>query len=120
MDYYKYFYSCEHYNKDVKVPQRADLELVCLDEEQQQFNQLVFAPDPVTGNPTSVVAFMLSGADEGFKQYVKDKLLKAVPNGSMADSAEEAMDCIKPNCVSIEQYHEFMQDYVRNQMVVTE
>lgn len=82
------------------------------DPEQVKFTKLVFAPDPETGNPCSDVSYMLTGTDEGFKQFVKQKLFQPGAEVPLAESADEALQLVKPNMVSEDQYLKFMNEYV--------
>lgn len=95
---------------------KNDFRLVALDEEQKSFVQIVFAPSPETGNPVSAVAYMMSSSDEGFKNYVRENLLSAVTDGSMAENADDALAVVKANLVTSEEYLDFMSAYVIEQM----
>lgn len=110
----KYFLSTRNESKPVN---KNDFRLVALDEEQQNFTKIVFAPSPETGNPMSAIAYMMSSQDEGFKNYVRENLLSAVTDGSMADSPEEAMDVVKANLVTPESYLDFMESYVKSKLI---
>lgn len=109
---------CSAYDPAIyeEAPNKNDLNLVEFDEDNLKFCQMVFSPDPVTGNPMSEVAYMLSGADDGFKQYLKDKLFTPVPQGSLADNPDEAMALVKKASYTPEQYNDAIHDYVLNMM----
>lgn len=94
-------------------------DVVRVDPEMEKFQSLVFAPDPLTGNPTSDVHYLLYGTDEGFKQYVKQRLFTPGSFGAVASTAEEAEKFVKPNVVTREQYLSFMKDYVTSHMFET-
>lgn len=89
---------------------------VVADVEQARFYQLVFECDVETGNPRSDVSYLLTGHDEGFKQYIKDNLFKPNPQGSLADTPEEAEALIKPNLMTAEMFASAAKDYVVNMM----
>lgn len=93
---------------------KLDYNLFDIDSEHDEFITLVFSPDPVTLNPQSDVAFMMSSADEGFKDFVREKLLR--PNGSanavLADSVEESEVLVKPNIMTANQYYNYVREYV--------
>ena len=90
---------------------------VISDIEQEKFYQLVFSPDPETGNPCSDVRYLLKGTDEGFKQFIKDKLFKANPEVELAETAEEAELLLKKNIMTSEQYAEYVKEYVTNMYI---
>lgn len=88
-----------------------------MDEENLKFCQMVFSADPLTGNPQSEIAYMLSGSDEGFKQFIKDKLFNPIPQGSLAEDADTAMQLVHKNAYTQEQFSEICRDYVTNMMI---
>lgn len=90
------------------------------DPEQVKFIKLVFAPDPETKNPCSDVSYMLTGTDEGFKQFVKQKLFQPGAEVPLADSADEALHLVKPNMVTEDQFLSYMNEYVRENAFVLE
>lgn len=113
----KAFYS----NRDRKNdPSPGSVVIPSADLESLKFIRLVFAPDPDTGNPVSDVRYMLSGTDEGFKQFVKDKLFRAGAPAVLADDPDEALAIVKPNAMTEDQYLSFMNVYVRSKMVQEE
>lgn len=89
---------------------------VVADVEQAKFYKLVFAPDPETGNPCSDVSYLLSGTDDGFKQYIKEKLFQPNPSGAMAEDSEVAEAMIKPNILTSSAYAEYAKEYVSNML----
>ena len=89
------------------------------DPEQVKFTKLVFAPDPETKNPCSDVSYMLTGTDEGFKQFVKQKLFQPGAEVPLADSADEALQFVKPNMVTEDQFLTYLNDYVRENAFVS-
>lgn len=91
-------------------------DVVRVDPEMEKFQSLVFAPDPLTGNPTSDVHYLLYGTDEGFKQFVKQRLFTPGTSGAVAATAEEAEKFVKPNVMTREQYLSFMKEYAVSQM----
>lgn len=95
-----------------EVVNKNTLDMIVFDEENLKFCQLVFSPDPLTGNPTSEVAYMLSGSDEGFKQFLKDKLFNAIPQGPLADNPDEAMQLVKKNAYTQDQFVDICKQYV--------
>lgn len=101
---------------DNEVFNQYDGQEVVADVEQARFYQLVFEPDVETGNPRSDVSYLLTGHDEGFKQYIKDNLFKPNPQGSLADTPDEAEVLIKPNLMTAEMYAQAAKDYVVNMM----
>lgn len=110
----KAFYS----NRDRKNdPSPGSVVIPSADLESLKFTRLVFAPDPDTGNPVSDVRYMLSGTDEGFKQYVKEKLFRAGAPTVLADDPDQALAVVKPNAMTEDQYLSFMNEYVRSQMI---
>ena len=90
------------------------------DPEQVKFTKLVFAPDPETKNPCSDVSYLLTGTDEGFKQFVKQKLFQSGADVPLADSADEALQFVKPNLITEDQFLTLMNDYVRENAFVRE
>ena len=90
------------------------------DPEQVKFTKLVFAPDPETKNPCSDVSYMLTGTDEGFKQFVKQKLFQPGPEVPLAESADEALQFVKPNMVTEDQFLTYLNEYVRENAFVRE
>ena len=83
------------------------------DPETKRLQELVFCPDPETGNPRSDVSYLMTGADEGFKAFIKEKLLQpGVNQGLLADTPDEAMQFVKPSIMSSEQYYNEMRNYV--------
>lgn len=87
-----------------------------IDEDNVKFCQLVFSPDPLTGNPQSEVAYMLSGADEGFKAFLKEKLFNAIPEGQLAETSDEAESLVKKNIYTQEQFANVCREYVTRMM----
>ena len=90
------------------------------DPEQVKFTKLVFAPDPETKNPCSDVSYLLTGTDEGFKQFVKQKLFQSGADVPLADSADEALQFVKPNLITEDQFLTLMNDYVCENAFVRE
>lgn len=106
-----------HFYKPIDLDRRPlfkplDVQFIPLDEETSQLQKLVFAGDSTTGNPVSDVTYLLSGADEGFKQFIKDKLLSAQPQMPMAETADEAQQLVRHNLMTASQYEEYCRDYV--------
>lgn len=85
--------------------------------DQRSFYELVFSPDPVTGNPTSDIQYMLSGSDEGFKQYIREKLMQSVPSGSLVDDVEVSEALVKRNLVTENEFLSYAREYVLNNFV---
>lgn len=108
----------EDFYKGFKLEEKSEavnknsLDMIVYDEDNLKFCQMVFSPDPLTGNPTSEIAYMLSGSDEGFKQFLKDKLFNAIPQGTLADTPEEAMQLVKKNVYTQEQFADICKQYV--------
>lgn len=98
------------------APNKNDFNFAEIDKENEEFLQMVFKPDPVTKNPTSEIAYMLSGADEGFKQFLKDRLFNAVPQGALADDPDEAAALVKHNLMTQEEFANVTRDYVVNML----
>lgn len=70
----------------------------------------------MTGNPQSEIAYMLSGSDDGFKQFLKDKLFNPIPEGSLAEDSDTAMELVHKNAYTQEQFTGICRDYVTNMM----
>lgn len=96
---------------------KNDYNIIDMDEDNLKFCQMVFSSDPLTGNPQSEIAYMLSGSDEGFKQFLKDKLFNPIPEGSLAEDADTAMQLVHKNVYTQEQFAEICRDYVTNMML---
>lgn len=85
-----------------------------LDEENKSFTALVYAQDPITYDIRSDIGFMMSSADEGFKQYVREHLLSPTPVGALADTSDEAESLVRKNLMTSEQFYSYARDYVAN------
>lgn len=109
-DFYKH-------DREAKPVNQYQSDVVRADAEMEKFQSLVFAPDPITGNPISDVSYLLYGTDEGFKQYVKQRLFAPGSPGLLAPTAEEAEKFVKPNVMTREQYLTMMNDYVYSQLM---
>lgn len=59
---------------------------------------------------------MLSGADEGFKAFLKEKLFNPIPEGTLAEDSETAMSLVHKNVYTQEQFSEICRDYVTKMM----
>lgn len=109
----------EHFKLVAKVATLNKNELDCYppSEELEKLQVMVFSPDPLTGNPTSDIAVLLHGSDDGFKQFIKEKLLNPIPQSSLAESSDEAMQLVRKNLQTNEQYYESVNEYVKNQLI---
>lgn len=101
-----------NHNRVSKPVNQYQSDVVRADVEMEKFQSLVFAPDPITGNPISDVSYLMYGTDEGFKQYVKQRLFSPGSPGVLAPTAEEAEMFVKPNVMTRDQYLTMMHDYV--------
>lgn len=101
-----------NHNRVSEPVNQYQTDVVRADVEMEKFQSLVFAPDPITGNPISDVSYLLYGTDEGFKQYVKQRLFAPGSSGALASTAEEAEKFVKPNVMTRDQYLIMMNDYV--------
>lgn len=101
-----------NHNREAKPVNQYQTDVVRADVEMEKFQSLVFAPDPITGNPISDVSYLLYGTDEGFKQYVKQRLFAPGSSGVLAPTAEEAEKFVKPNVMTRDEYLTMMNDYV--------
>lgn len=109
----------EHFKpvaKEATTLNKNDFDCYPPSEELEKLQVMVFSPDPLTGNPTSDVAVLLHGSDDGFKQFIKEKLLHPVSQSALADSSEEALQLVHKNLQTNEQYYDAVNEYVRNQM----
>lgn len=105
-------------NADVVRFNKNDFGLIELDPEQLKFTKLVFAPDPLTGNPNSEISYILHGEDPQFQQWIKEKLFMPTlqANAHLAGTAEEAEALVKKNMCTPAQFECIVRDYVTNMM----
>lgn len=81
-------------------------------DDVKRLQELVFSPDPNTCNPSSDVAYMLSGSDPAFQQFLKDRLFRPQGNSLLADSPDEAAALVHKNLMTSEEYASAVRDYV--------
>ena len=98
----------------MKTLHRPFADAVVKEDELSRISQIVFAPDPLTGNPTCDIAYLMSSGDDGFKEYVKNMLFKDNPNGAMADDPEESAALVRKNMMTYGDYEEMLRNYVIN------
>lgn len=83
------------------------------DSEQKALFDTIFAPDPVTGNPMSDLAIVMSrDARPEVAQFIRDTLMSPVSDGSSIGDADFALDATKSRLESIESYATRLRDIV--------
>lgn len=93
---------------------RPSGDAVVKEDELSRISQIVFALDPLTGNPTSDISYLISSGDEGFKEYIKNILFKDNPQGVMAETPEEAAALVKKSMMTFSDYEKSLREYVLN------
>lgn len=85
------------------------------ESELSRLSKIVFAPG-VDGNPTSDISFYLSCGDDGFKEYMKNMLLKEHEGTVVSDDPETAGQTVKKNLWTYKEYFNQMDNYIHEQM----
>lgn len=84
------------------------------DSDFERICKIIFKPDEITGNPSSEVLYVLKGADDGFKNFIKENLMKPLSQSAFAESSDVALDLVKRNLDTADQYQELLSSYVTN------
>lgn len=75
---------------------RACLNRGAAGSDMSPLMQHIFAPDPITGIPSSDLAFVLSkDAAPEVSQYIRDNLMRPIGNTSSCEDADAALDMTK-------------------------
>lgn len=90
-------------------------EIVESNDELSRLTKIVFAPG-IDGNPTPDIAFYLSCGDDGFKEYMKNMLLKEHQGEVVSDDPDVAAQLVKSNLMTYKEYFKHIDDYVHAQM----
>lgn len=73
--------------------------------------ELIFAPDPITGIPRSDLAFIMSkDASPEVAMYIRDTLMKPTQSTSVTTDADFALDSVKSRYESVEEYATRIRD----------
>lgn len=66
------------------------------DSETVALYETIYAPDPVTGNPQSDLAYIMSKDKRPeVAQFIRDNLMQPLPDTARIDDPDLAMDAIK-------------------------
>lgn len=87
------------------------------DDNQPDLYKIVFAPDPLTGFPSSDLAFMLNkNQSEEVKQYVRNTLLNPRSDGNLrAPDADTAIEFTTPRFKQqFEEYRNKLTEFVND------
>lgn len=79
--------------KKYKDPCLRVSEVTVRDQRNEGLIDVIFAPDPVTGIPCSDIGYIMSqDSNPQVAQFVRDNLLRLVPEGVRFNSADTALD----------------------------
>lgn len=91
------------------------------EDEKSVLIKRIFAPDPVTQNPRSDLAYMLKGSDDGLKEFIKTTIIgSGIQKMSGADTADEALECVKYTYEDFDEYRERLEKYISKNYENTE
>ena len=85
------------------------------ENELMRLSKIVFAPGQ-DGNPTSDISYYLTCGDDGFKEYMKNMLLKKQEGQVISDDPDAAEATVKKNFMTYGEYFDAIDGYVRQQM----
>lgn len=81
-------------------------------DEKDQIMRLIFAPDPLTGNPRCDLGYVLTGADEGFSQFIKENLMVKQPEIVGSEVESESFDLSKRHLEDLSEYRQRIEEYL--------
>lgn len=94
---------------------RACLNRGAAGSDMSPLMQQIFAPDPITGIPSSDLAFVLSkDAAPEVSQYIRDNLLRPIGSVSSCDDADAALDMTKMRRETGVEYADRIRSYIEN------
>lgn len=100
-----------HYNDEVALP---------TDELMRE----IFAPDPITGNPSSDIRLMVHGENQELNEYIRTHLLNSVGQGSLLGlsdaDGEAALDALPTLNDSNESYFKRLSELASGSSQKTE
>lgn len=101
---------------NIKVGRFIDVpEQICetSDSESKALYETIFAPDPVTGNPQSDLAYIMSKDKRPeVAQFIRDNLMQPLPDTASIDDPDLAMEAIKGRNEDIVSYGERLRQII--------
>lgn len=104
----------EQWEKDLNYHPNFAVE-VPIDDDVNRLSRIVFAPG-ADGNPTSDISYYLSCGDEGFREYMKNMLLKEHDGTIVSDDSELAGAVVRKNLQTYQEYVNHIDSYIHKQM----
>lgn len=89
-----------------------------VDKSNDEMTKLIFAPDPITGNPSSDIGLLMSKqAEPAVAEYIRTHLATPVQEVAGASTPDEAEACSPHRGESRSAYISRLRDIVRSSVV---
>lgn len=83
------------------------------EKDPDSLEKVIFAPNPITGVPTSDVAVILANdSNPAVSQYIRDNLMRPIQGEPGTDDADLALASVKSDTESVEEYAERLKSEV--------